>query len=103
MFKDSDHGTRRAVLRLCRASSDPSGVGYAQIAALRPHSRPALVVWGTHDPYLSYSQLAERQRDAFPGARIVPLEQSGHWPFLDDPEGTAAVVVPFLQKQLGRG
>jgi pimeloyl-ACP methyl ester carboxylesterase len=102
MFNDFDQGTRRAVLRLYRATNDPSGIGYAQIAALRPLDRPALVVWGTHDPYVSYSQLAERQRDAFPSARIVPLEQSGHWPFLDNPEDTAAAVVPFLREQLNR-
>jgi len=102
MFKDFDHGTRRAVLRLYRATGDPSAVGHAQIAALRPHGRPALVVWGMHDPYLPYTSVATRQPDAFPGAQIVQLEQSGHWPFLDDPEGTAAAVVPFLREQLNR-
>lgn len=102
MYDNFDQGTRRAVLRLYRATSDPSAAGYAQIAALRPHARPALVVWGTHDIYLPYTALAERQREAFPDARIVPLEQSGHWPFLDDPEATAAAVVPFLREQLAR-
>jgi pimeloyl-ACP methyl ester carboxylesterase len=27
------------------------------------------------------------------------LEDSGHWPFVDDPERTAQVVIPFLREQ----
>jgi pimeloyl-ACP methyl ester carboxylesterase len=100
MFDDFDPGTRQAVLKLYRATSDPSGTGYAQCRALRPYNRPALVVWGTSDVYLPYKQLAERQREAFPAAEIVALENSGHFPFLDNPEGTAAAVVPFLKKQI---
>jgi len=67
---------------------------------LRPLARPALVVWGKHDPYLPV-QLANRQREVFPNAQVVVLEQSGHWPFADDPAGVAEVVVPFLRHMLG--
>jgi hypothetical protein len=28
------------------------------------------------------------------------FEDSGHWPFADDPERTAAVVIPFLREQV---
>jgi pimeloyl-ACP methyl ester carboxylesterase len=31
----------------------------------------------------------------------VVLEDSGHWPFADDPEGTAGAVIPFLRAQVG--
>jgi pimeloyl-ACP methyl ester carboxylesterase len=71
-------------------------------AALRPLDRPALVVWGRHDPYIPLEQ-AERQRETFPGAEIVILEQSGHWPFADDPEAVAVHVVPFLEQQMKGG
>jgi len=37
----------------------------------------------------------------FPNAQVVVLEQSGHWPFADDPAGVAEVVVPFLRHMLG--
>jgi pimeloyl-ACP methyl ester carboxylesterase len=30
----------------------------------------------------------------------VVLADSSHWPFLDDPEGTAAAVVPFLRARV---
>jgi pimeloyl-ACP methyl ester carboxylesterase len=44
---------------------------------------------------------AERQREVFPEARIVIMEGSGHWPFADDPDGVARVVIPFLRQVLG--
>ena len=66
---------------------------------MRPLGRSALVVWGKHDPYIPV-QLAYRQREVFPDAQIVILEQSGHFPFLDDPSGVAAAVLPFLRQQV---
>lgn len=99
-YRDFDAGTRRAVLRLYRATN-PGGAQAGQLAAaLRPLDRPALVVWGAHDPYLSV-RWAKRQREVFPGARVAVLEGSGHWPFVDDPEGVASEVIPFLRAQLG--
>ena len=66
---------------------------------LRPLDRPALVLWGGHDPFVPVEQ-AERQRETFPSAEVVVLDESGHWPHIDDPESAAGVVVPFLQRQL---
>jgi len=54
------------------------------------------VIWGRADPYLSASY-AERQRDYFPKAKVVVLDDSGHWPFADNPEAVAAEVVPFIK------
>jgi len=99
MYDEYDGGTRRAVLRLYRATSDPAKLATQLAAALRPLDRPALVIWGKHDPYISVEQ-AERQREVFPQGQIVVLEQSGHWPFADDPEGVARHVVPFLRARL---
>lgn len=99
MYDDFDRGTRRAVLRLYRATSDPGGSTARELAgALRPLDRPALVLWGKRDPYASV-EYAERQRDVFPSARVVILENSGHWPFADDPDRVAAELIPFLRAQ----
>jgi pimeloyl-ACP methyl ester carboxylesterase len=101
MYHDFDRGTRRAVLRLYRATNDPGGEMVVQLtAALRSLDRPALVLWGRHDPYVP-SRFAEYQREVFPRARIVLLENSGHWPFADDPESVGREVVSFLREQLG--
>jgi pimeloyl-ACP methyl ester carboxylesterase len=99
MYDDYDRGTRRAVLRLYRATNRPGERAEELAKALRPHDPPVLVVWGRHDPYLPI-RLAERQQEVFPRARIEILDDSGHWPFADDPEGVAARVLPFLREQV---
>lgn len=92
-----DPGTQRAVLRLYRATNLRRM--NAVSAQLRPLDRPALVVWGVHDPYIGFEQ-AGRQRKTFPRARVVRLEESGHWPMYDAPDELADAVVPFLAEQL---
>lgn len=92
-----DVGTRRAILSLYRNTPDLDAASEPIAAALREVSRPVLVVWGRHDPYLPLAQ-AYRQRDVFPDAGIEVLEHSGHWPFVDDPEAFLGVVVPFLRE-----
>jgi pimeloyl-ACP methyl ester carboxylesterase len=89
MYDDFDRHTRRAVLELYRSVPDVAGAGERLAAALRPLDRPALVLWGRHDPYLP-AALAERQRDAFPHADIRVLEDSGHWPFIDNQDTVTA-------------
>lgn len=96
MYDDYDRATRRAVLRLYRAT--PPNLLAARAARLRTLDRPALVIWGAADPYLPVEQ-AERQRESFPHARVVVLERSGHWPFADDPQAVERAVVPFLRER----
>jgi pimeloyl-ACP methyl ester carboxylesterase len=95
MYRDLDRGTKRAVLRLYRAT--PPGLLEASLPTMRELDPPALVVWGSHDPYLPVEN-AERRREAFPTAEIVVLDGSGHWPMADDPERVADLVVPFLRR-----
>jgi pimeloyl-ACP methyl ester carboxylesterase len=100
MYDDFDGHTRRAVLELYRSVPDVAAAGERLAATLRPLDRPALVLWGRHDPYLP-AALADRQRDAFPRAEIRVLERSGHWPFIDDHETTAAAITAFLARHAG--
>jgi pimeloyl-ACP methyl ester carboxylesterase len=88
------------VLKHYRAESNPRPGARRQADALRPHDLPALVVWGGRDPYLGLD-LAERQKQVFPSARMVVLPDSGHWPFIDNPEEVASHVVPFLREKTG--
>jgi pimeloyl-ACP methyl ester carboxylesterase/2-polyprenyl-6-methoxyphenol hydroxylase-like FAD-dependent oxidoreductase len=94
MYDDFDRGTRRAVLELYRSVAVVAAAGEKLAAALRPLDRPALVLWGRHDPYLPVAH-AERQREAFPHAEVRLLD-SGHWPFVDCPRAVADAVVAFL-------
>jgi pimeloyl-ACP methyl ester carboxylesterase len=102
MYANFDPATRHAVLALYRATRNPASDAQRLAQALRPGAWPVLVVWGTRDPYIP-AAYAGRQREVFPAAQVVKLEQSGHWPFADDPNGVAAVVVPFLRDQLQAG
>jgi len=101
MFADFDHGTRRAVLRLYRATSNFDDFASVVTRNLAGLDLPVLVVWGKQDPYVPV-RFAEQQRSVFPNARVTILEDSGHWPFADNPEAVAGIVVPFLRSQLSR-
>jgi pimeloyl-ACP methyl ester carboxylesterase len=99
MYRDLNWGTRQAVLRLYRATNDPGGMAEALGAVFRRLDVPTLVIWGAADPYVPVGY-AECQREFFPSAQVVILENSGHWPFADDPQTVANILVPFVQAQL---
>ena len=94
-----DPGVQRAVLRLYRAT-DAAAVSEYLHRRLQDVHPPTLVVWGAHDPYLPV-RWAERQQETFPGARVVILEDSGHWPMHDDPVAVELAVLPFLREVIG--
>jgi len=97
MFDNFDAGTRRAVLRLYRATDGLGDAAERAVAALRPRDLDCLVIWGKADIYLPW-RYAEAQREAFPRAEIVYLDDSGHWPFKDNPQAVHDALVPFLQR-----
>lgn len=85
-------GTWPQLLQLYR-SADPgllaaAGVGLERIDA------PALVVWGTEDPYLPQS-FGRAYAERLPSARLVELDRASHWPWLDRPE-VIEIVTEFL-------
>ncbi|MEK8087482.1 alpha/beta hydrolase [Aquabacterium sp. A3] len=99
MYDDLDAGTKRAILKLYRATSDVAQRSDMLGRMLKPLNPSTLVVWGEADPYLP-ARLADDQRQFFTRAEIHRLPDSGHFPFADDPEGVAQAVVPFLIRQL---
>jgi pimeloyl-ACP methyl ester carboxylesterase len=99
MYDDYDRATRRAVLKLYRATSDPGETAIQLGAAIKELHVPALVVWGAKDAFIGV-EYAERQREFFEVQELVTLPESGHWPFQDDPAAAAQAVLPFLRKQL---
>jgi pimeloyl-ACP methyl ester carboxylesterase len=95
----ADWGHKRAVLALYRASKDASGASERVAAQLAGLQIPVLVVWGAGDPFVA-SSYAHAQRETFPNAVVHLLEGAGHWPFIDQPDEVAALVVPFLRRAL---
>jgi pimeloyl-ACP methyl ester carboxylesterase len=99
MYDDYDRTTRRTVLKLYRNTPDPGTTAAELGAAIAELHKPALVVWGAADPFISV-EYAERQREFFDVQEVVILEDSGHWPFQDDPQRVQSAVVAFLRRQL---
>jgi pimeloyl-ACP methyl ester carboxylesterase len=56
---------------------------------------PALVVWGMKDPYLP-GKFGRLYADRLPNSEFVPLDDAGHWPWIDAP-GIVDKVTRFLQ------
>jgi pimeloyl-ACP methyl ester carboxylesterase len=102
MYDDYDRGTRRAVLRLYRATPDPGKTAEQLGSAIAELHKPALVLWGAADPFIGV-EFAERQREFFDVQDVVILKDSGHWPFQDDPQRVRDAVIPFLHRQLAAG
>jgi pimeloyl-ACP methyl ester carboxylesterase len=101
MYDHYHRRTRRAVLKLYRATDDPGALAAEFTALMRPRNIPALVIWGEHDAYLP-SSYAARQRDPFPAAEVHVLPESGHWPYADAPDTVARLLVEFLQRVRAR-
>jgi pimeloyl-ACP methyl ester carboxylesterase len=97
MFDHYDRRTRRAVLKLYRATDEPGAPDPQLVAALKAADPPTLVIWGGGDPYLP-SSYAERQREFLPRAEVHVLPHSGHWPFADDPAEVERLLLGFLTR-----
>jgi pimeloyl-ACP methyl ester carboxylesterase len=78
-----DQGTQRAILRLYR-SAPPARLAAAGLD-LGQLEMPALVVWGTKDPYIP-ARFAQAYADALGNAELLELPDAGHWPWLDRPD-----------------
>jgi pimeloyl-ACP methyl ester carboxylesterase len=98
MYDHYDRRTKRAVLKLYRATDEPGSPDPELLAALRERGQlPALVIWGAGDAYLP-SSYAARQREFFPSAEVNVLPHSGHWPFADAPEEVRRLLLTFLAR-----
>lgn len=97
MYGHIDKRTKRAVLKLYRATDDPGAAAAEFSQLMAPRDIPALVIWGEHDAYLP-ARFAATQRDAFPSADVHVLPTSGHWPFADAPETVERLLVEFVSR-----
>jgi pimeloyl-ACP methyl ester carboxylesterase len=77
-----DQGTQRAVLRLLRAATPAAREEAGR--ALRTLDVPALVAWGTGDPW-SPPRNGQAYAAVLPQSELVELPGAGHWPWLEEP------------------
>lgn len=100
MYRQFDAQTRRAVLRLYRATDLADHEWMVPLLARQ--DLPALVLWGEADPYLSLVQ-AQRFADVFPRARFVRIRGSGHWPHLTAPVTVREILGRWVDGHLEAG
>ena len=67
-------------------------------ARLREHfaDRPALIVWGLKDILFGAGEVLNRWRRTLPQARVVTLEDAGHFLQEDAPDETVAALTSFV-------
>jgi pimeloyl-ACP methyl ester carboxylesterase len=94
-----DWGARRALLRFYRAA--PAADSQRLAPVLARLDRPALVLWGERDRFVSCEQ-AERQLESFPSAEVEVLPGVAHYGQIEAPGAIAARLFPFLERQLAR-
>ena len=81
-------------LRRFTAAIDPA-LTIEAARTLGSFDRPVLLAWGTDDKVFSLA-LAERLRDAIPGARLEKIDGARTFPMIDQPDRLAEVVREFL-------
>jgi pimeloyl-ACP methyl ester carboxylesterase len=83
VWKDFDHGTQRAILKLYRSAPEEvlarAGEGLGGLRC------PALVLWPTEDPYFP-AKFGQAYAGALGGEAELELVEAGHWSWLDRPE-----------------
>lgn len=88
---------RRAFLLTVRGLIDPGGQRVSATDKLYLSADlPTLIVWGEHDPLIPVAH-AVRAHEMMPGSRLEIFAAAGHYPYLDDPERFAALVLDFMQ------
>ncbi len=65
---------------------------------LRDITVPSLIIGGIHDVHVS-PPWSEMMAKKIPGARLVMMEHSGHFPWLDEPEYFFSLINQFLLQQ----
>lgn len=94
----ADADRRAAFVRAVRAVMSLAGQRVSAADRLYLAAEiPTLIVWGERDRIIPVSH-AYSTHEAMPGSRLVVLERSGHFPYVDEPERFAALVTDFMRE-----
>lgn len=94
----SDAGARSAFIHTLRAVIDPTGQRVSATDRLYlAQDMPTLIVWGRRDPIIPATH-AGTAHQAMPGSRLALLDDSGHFPQLDDPLEFAHILGDFVDE-----
>jgi pimeloyl-ACP methyl ester carboxylesterase len=88
---------RRAFLQTVRGIIDLGGQRVSATDKLYlAAGMPMLIVWGEDDPLIPVSH-AHRVHEIIPASRLEIFSGAGHYPYLDDPERFAGILLDFIQ------
>ena len=94
----SDAEARQAFLHTLRAVIDPFGQRVSATDRLYLSAMvPSLIVWGREDPLIPVQHAGTAHR-SMPGSRLEVFDETGHFPFLDDPIRFARVLTDFMEE-----
>ena len=69
-----------------------------EVARVGTHVRPVLAIWGKQDRTVPF-ELSEQFLRVMPKARLVPVDQAGHLPHLEQPATVNRVLREFLSAE----
>ena len=88
---------RRVFLETVRSVIDLGGQHVSAVDKLYlSEGMPTMIVWGERDPLIPVAH-ALRTHELVKGSRLEIFKGSGHYPYLDDPEHFAAVLLDFMR------
>jgi pimeloyl-ACP methyl ester carboxylesterase len=88
-------GFRRA--RLSEIVSNADIDQAPQLQRVAAHPRPILLIWGARDRTVPFEE-KEALMQVIPQATLVPVEDAGHLPQLEQPPAVNAALIAFLRK-----
>jgi 2-hydroxy-6-oxonona-2,4-dienedioate hydrolase len=80
---------------MCLQFMDTRRRNLLQDGELRSISAPTLVIWTTHDPTAPVA-VGQRFADLIPNARLVVMDDCGHWPQYEKAEEFNRIHIDFL-------
>ena len=88
---------QRAFLHTARSIMDAGGQRIDATDRLYlAESMPSLIVWGERDPLIPADH-GRAAHEAMPGSRLEVFEQSGHFPFNDEPQRFVDLLTDFIE------
>lgn len=89
-------GFRQYIARL--ANEFQSEEGLAMVDTYDRIQRPLLIIWGAHDSWVP-PEFGPRLQALVPNSRLVPVEDAGHMPHIEQPQIVNPLLVEFLREQ----
>jgi pimeloyl-ACP methyl ester carboxylesterase len=88
---------RRAFLETVRAVIDLGGQHVsAEDKLYLSEGMPTMIVWGERDPLIPVAH-ALRTHELISGSRLEIFSGAGHYPYLDDPDRFASLLIDFIR------